>query len=560
MSKFCKVCGKENSKSGVAFCSEECRKTYDLQHEHLITCEHCGKQFPLPVRMDGTYHVRHFCSDECSRLNYREKTKYKKTTCVRCGKEITVERDEKTNRFPPLRYQLCEDCKVKGVSDRKKRVCRHCGKTFEPHSESAFCSQECYTKYEFAQTHGSDSEQPMGVCKCCGKTFPLPKDKNGRYNKDVMFCSSECGTKQYFIEHPLPDRYCATCGKLLVRGDNEDLGNFKRRKYCNNPECRREGQVAKFIHTCMERYGVPFSCLLRQASEAEGTTKVSKTNREFAAILEEVGIKSKLDEIVLGIYSYDLWLEGTNILLEINPTYTHNVYGNHYNNWTYDEGLITKHLDKTNVAQENGYRCIHVWQWDDWNKIVKLLLPKGKVYARQLRVKPLSKSNVNAFLDSNHLQGACYGNKVSLGLLDKDDSLVQVMTFGTPRYNKKYQWELLRLCTVSNTFVVGGAEKLFSHFVKEYKPESIISYCDVSKFTGKVYERLGFTLVQQTSPAKVWSKGRQYITDNLLRQKGADQLIKTHDGKGTDNEEVMLREGWLPVYDCGQKVFIWERK
>ena len=155
MSKLCKICGKENSNPKAAFCSEECRKVYDSQHEHLVTCEYCKKQFHLPVRMDGTYHARHFCSDECSRLSYRENTRYKKTTCAHCGKEITVERNEKTNRFPPLRYQLCEDCKAKGINDRKERVCRYCGKVFEPHSESAFCSQECYTKYELTQDRKS---------------------------------------------------------------------------------------------------------------------------------------------------------------------------------------------------------------------------------------------------------------------------------------------------------------------------------------------------------------------------------------------------------------------
>lgn len=63
-----------------------------------------------------------------------------------------------------------------------------------------------------------------------------------------------------------------------------------------------------------------------------------------------------------------------------------------------------------------------------------------------------------------------------------------------------------------------------------------------------------------TKPQKIWSKGSQKITDNYLRQHGADRLIGTSDGKGTDNEEIMLREGWLPVYDCGQLVFEWEAK
>ena len=64
------------------------------------------------------------------------------------------------------------------------------------------------------------------------------------------------------------------------------------------------------------------------------------------------------------------------------------------------------------------------------------------------------------------------------------------MTFGKPRYNNKYQWELLRLCTQPKYRVVGGASKLFQYFIKIYNPESIISYCDRSKFNGSVYENI----------------------------------------------------------------------
>ena len=63
------------------------------------------------------------------------------------------------------------------------------------------------------------------------------------------------------------------------------------------------------------------------------------------------------------------------------------------------------------------------------------------------------------------------------------------------------------------------------------------------------------TLKQVTPPAKVWSKGANYITDNYLRSRGYDQIFKTNFGKGTSNEQLMIENGWLPVYDCGQKVF-----
>lgn len=556
MTKVCRNCGESfDTNKYKVFCSEDCRNDYnEHKNTHEATCNRCGKKFLVPIRMDGTYHKRFFCSDECSKLDYREKTKYKEVTCVRCNKKITIERDEKTNRFPRLSKQLCNDCA--NCSSPKENLCRYCGKTFTRQSKSsttAFCSKACYDAYNMVQAYGSVT--PTGICKYCGKTFNLPKDVNGRYNIHTMFCSSDCANKQYFIEHPLPDRYCATCGKLLVRGRNEDLSNFKRRIYCENPDCKSYGQVRKFRKTCMERYGVPYACLLDQARNE--SKKVSKINREFASTLEDLGLQVELDTVVLGCYSYDIYLKGTNTLIEINPTYTHNVFGNHFNDWKYDSRLETKHLVKSNTAKSYGYHCLHIWQWDDVDKIFQILVPnKQKCFARKLSIRSVDKRVANAFLDSYHLQNSCYGNSVNLGLY-QGEQLIQVMTFGKPRYNKNYQWELLRLCTRPDSYVVGGAERLFKHFVRKYNPESVISYCDISKFSGGVYERLGFSLLRQSKPQKIWSKGKRYITDNLLRQRGADQLIGTHDGKGTDNEEIMVREGWLPVYDCGQKVFIW---
>ena len=66
--------------------------------------------------------------------------------------------------------------------------------------------------------------------------------------------------------------------------------------------------------------------------------------------------------------------------------------------------------------------------------------------------------------------------------------------------------------------------------------------------------------VRNTSPAKVWSKDGKKITDNLLRQRGYDQLFGTNFGKGTSNEELMIENGWRSVYDCGQSVWEWIAK
>ena len=143
-----------------------------------------------------------------------------------------------------------------------------------------------------------------------------------------------------------------------------------------------------------------------------------------------------------------------------------------------------------------------------------------------------------------------------------NNELIQVMTFGKPRYNKNYQYELLRLCTKFKYKVVGGSKKLFNYFIKTYIPKSIISYCDNSKFIGNVYNELGFKLKSYGVPTRHWYNIRKqiHITDNLLRQRGFDQLfgnIFGVYGKGTSNEQLMLENHFIEIYDSGQSVYVY---
>lgn len=135
------------------------------------------------------------------------------------------------------------------------------------------------------------------------------------------------------------------------------------------------------------------------------------------------------------------------------------------------------------------------------------------------------------------------------------------MTFGKPRYNKKYEYELLRLCYHPDYLVVGGTEKMFSYFIQTYQPENIISYCDNSKFGGNVYVKLGFLRSKESNPSRHWFniKTHTHITDNLLRQRGFDQLFNTSFGKGSNNDNLMRDSGFVEIYDSGQSTWVWKK-
>lgn len=312
----------------------------------------------------------------------------------------------------------------------------------------------------------------------------------------------------------------------------------------------------KIKETCMKKYNVPYACMIEKCRKANGNS-ISKINKSFSKILENNNIKNMLEKKINN-YSYDIEIINNNILLEINPTYTHNVtYGSEFRGHTKKPLDKDYHLNKTINAQENGYRCIHIFDWEDKEKIINILKDKERIFARKCKINLVDIQEANEFLNKYHLQNTCKGQEIILGLYYNNE-LVELMSFGKPRYNNKYEWELLRLCSKSN--IIGGTKKLFNNFIKKYNPHSIISYCDNSKFSGDIYNKLGFKLLDYGKPSKHWYniKTKKHITDNLLRQRGYDQLFGTNYGKGTSNEELMIKNGFVELYDCGQSVYIYE--
>jgi len=304
---------------------------------------------------------------------------------------------------------------------------------------------------------------------------------------------------------------------------------------------------------CLEKYGVPWPCMRDEARTSAGG-KNSGPNCAFNNELLKVFSEDQIQrEFRLENYSYDFKIG--NVLIEIDPIPTHNSTWNPHGG---DPLQKEYHKRKSDTAKAHGYRCIHIWDWDKFSSIIKLLLPRLTIYARKCTISSIDKTTTKQFLINNHLQGYAQSS-IDIGLFYNDE-LVSVMTFGKPRYNQRYEYELIRYCSIYN--VIGGAEKLFSYFVKTYRPKSIVSYCDESKFEGKTYEKLGFTY-KDSSISKHWAhpKDARHITDNLLRQRGFDQLLGKEFGcygKGTRNDELMLKHGFVEIYDAGQATYVWE--
>ena len=447
--------------------------------------------------------------------------------CPICGKLV----EKKDNDFSRPAKCCSSKCTHElRKNNMKKRKCAFCGEEFQPTSGVALiCDRQHYQQ-----------------CEVCGKTFPVSiRD----IHDNVTTCSPQC-SKEKLKRHNL-EKY----GTEHPMQNDEVKQHFKdamRAKYgvehaLQDRSISAKQQESAYI-TNMKNNGVPYACLLPQCMNAQGHI-VSNINKKFADKLKENKIAYSFERRIDNM-SFDICIEDSKTLIELNPSYTHSTVKNHWNQ-SVDKQY---HKTKSDTAQANGYRCIHVFDWDNADKIVESLKPRKKIYARKCSIYRLNLDVAKKFLDSYHFQGSCRGQLLCLGLVHNNE-LYQFMTFGKSRYDKKYSVELLRLCTKPGYTVVGGASKLFKFATEDYGLNNIISYCDLSKFTGDVYEQLGMKLVRTTPPQEVWSKGNKKITANLLRQRGYDQLFGTNFGKGTSNEELMLKDGWLPVYDCGQRVY-----
>ena len=379
---------------------------------------------------------------------------------------------------------------------------------------------------------------------------------------------------------PIPIWHCkCDCGNeidvrrdYLVSGQTKSCGCLKhnRAKNFNNVENVRFSKLIAispyrknsrtYWHCrcdCGNEVDVELSHLVDGHTRSCGCLDISHSgSKDEIAIRDYIGIDCVKDKSVLGGKEIDLYYADYGVGIEFNGS----VY--HANkNGVYKDLPKLYHRDKFLEAKEKGVHLISIFDVDWWNNQDKIKMyldsifkPKKSIYARKCTIYKLKLDVANEFLSTYHFQGTCRGQLLCLGLV-QDGELYQVMTFGKPRYDKHHSVELLRLCTKPGYTVAGGASRLFKFATENYGLSDIISYCDLSKFSGDIYETIGMQLIRTTPPQEIWSRGNQKITANLLRQRGYDQLFKTNYGKGTSNEQLMIENGWLPVYDCGQLVY-----
>lgn len=512
---ICIICGD------VFYSNRPDAKT--CKKEHHRTCVVCGKDF-IVDRWD----IRDTCSGRCTSL-----------------KHYGTEHPRNSETVKSKARQTCLE--IYGV-DNPGKMLDHKEKieatSLEKYGAKNYAStQECQEKRKATNLKKFGCEEPLADLEYRARIDQINLEKYGTVHPmqtdEIKEKQRSTMQERYGVDNPMQSP------EIIEHFQYSLYEKYGYRHIYQIPEIKE-----KISNTCIERYGVKWACMRPETRNFSSNN--SGPNRMFAQLLDEHNISYEKEFHIEG-YSYDF--KCGDVLVEINPTATHNTIMSIHPKAK--PVTVDYHLNKTQKALDSGFRCLNVFEWDDLSKILTMLQPRKRIYARKCVVQEIDVAAASRFINMYHIQGQCRGSVTCLSLIYKGE-IVEVMTFGRPRYSTQCKVELLRLCSKSDLEVVGGASKLFKHYVKNYHPESIISYCDSAKFSGSVYKQIGMKLDHCSNPAKIWSKGTAHITDNLLRQRGYDQLFGTNYGKGTSNEQLMLDNKWLPVYDCGQKVFVYE--
>lgn len=283
----------------------------------------------------------------------------------------------------------------------------------------------------------------------------------------------------------------------------------------------KPGKLGNYSYITEAEFEIIEPLILNWVSATHSRSMLEEEVLEFIKSIYH-GIIKLNDRTVLSPKELDIYIPDKQLAIEVDGLYYHSSMNRDFrsNNKLSDEefesSLKNKHYQKSKDCRDKGIRLIHIYEheWrnlDKQQKIKSLLsialgVVPSKIYARKCTIKQITNKEAKVFNDKNHLQGH-RNAQVTYGLFYNNE-LVQLMSFSKSRYNKNLKdnnsWEIIRGCPGSNNIVVGGVSKLFKHFVKEYNPSTVFSYCDFNKFDGKGYVALGMQYVGDTGPDLNW--------------------------------------------------------
>jgi hypothetical protein len=550
--------GKESTIKNKIFCNSVCHNKHQ-QKTNLESrnCIYCNTTFVVTKSSKR----KKLCSIKCESLytktydrNNKRKNTLIKNNLEKHGvesifslkdiqeksKKTKLEKygDEKYNNLIKANKTKLDRYGTTNFSDKAKKTKLEKYGTLDFNDKSKQTKLDKYGTLDFSDKANKTKLDRYGTTNFSDKAKKTTIEKYGSYSKILLKKSFKRLEKKY-----------SSIVKFLF-SENEYVGVNEYKKY--QFECLRCSNI--FVDDMCN--GSSPICRICNPI----TSNISNEEKEILSYIKTIydGEIIENDRNTLSGQEIDILIPRLNLGIEYNGIYWHSelVGGKdkHY------------HLHKTKLSLDKNIQLMHIWDWE-WQckqDIIKsILLSKiGKskrIFARKCEIKPVINDEKSAFLNDNHIQGNDTSS-IRLGLYH-NNVLVSLMTFVKSRYDKKYQYELSRYCNILNTNVIGGASKLFNHFIKNYDVNSIVTYSDKRLFTGNLYKQIGMSFVDDTLPGYHYfhkNKGVPIERNHFQKHKLKEKLEK-FDINLSEWQNMQIN-GYDRIWDCGHFKFEWNRK
>jgi hypothetical protein len=486
------------------------------------TCEGCKKQFTISFRK---YRQR-FCNKSCAQNTPSVQEKIKKSQLETYQKNYGVDHPMKTEKV---------------VNNFKKSMIEKYGVSCALKKEEFLNKSKLSKKEKYGNENYNNEEQRKQTCL---EKYGVDNIRKCKIVNDKLKFTI---IKKHFT---LLESFCKTKNIQPLFSLEEYKGYHFKNKYkfkCNICNKQFETDVYKPTHIFCEI-----------CNPLDNKTLENELFKYISSIIPDNVTIKRNDRTVLFGKELDIYIPFKKLAFELNGLYWHSENGRKIGKFY--------HLNKLKSCIDHGINLIHIFE-NEWNykkDIVKSVIKNlfgytsEKIYARDCIINNVNEHDKNEFLTKNHLQGKD-NSSIRYGLYYKNE-LVSIMTFCKSRFDKKIQYEMYRYCNKLNTSIVGGASKLFSHFKKEYSPESIVSYNDRRYFDGMVYKQLGFEFIKNTSP-NYWYIDKDYksLFNRIGFQKHKLKKLLTTFNPDLTEWENMKMNGFDRIWDCGNGKWVWKK-
>lgn len=585
--RICKLCGKpfHPKNSNQAYCD----------NQHFASCKYCGNLFIV----DDPSNVPKTCSEECRYKLAKQNTdlesalhKMQETMRIKYGVDnamkLTSTKDKitatNTDRYGTAYYSQTSQYKdqLKRTSQMKYGV-DHPLQSNEVIDRRNQTVKERYGVDNVAQSN----EVKQHIKDTVQKKYGVD---NVSQSSDIQDKIHEHNLEKYGVAHPmmLPEfqaKAAATNEERYGRRSytQQHITNIENwYRFVDNPQeyisttyqdKPTSRQIAEDL--CVDVSTVDlylnkhdaYGCIRRAKSLME-----EEITNQIHTWLPNCEIINNIRSVIDGL-ELDIYLPEHKLAIECNPTCTHN--SSTADPWGSQPKSHSYHKRKSDLCEEKGIFLYHIfgYDWTTHKDVVLSMLSNllhanhNRIYARNCTVKEVSAVDSIKFLNQNHRQGAA-NSKVRLGLYHQGE-LVSLMTFskmrnsiGTGKEDLSDCWELVRFCSLLNTTIVGGADKLFKHFIKLMNPQQIRSFSDRAHTKGTLYEKLGFSEIRRSTAGYVWVNVASDVAYNRVNAQKKNLPRFLHDktiNPDKSEREIMESHGYVRVYDSGTITWEWRK-